>query len=127
VKRETGNPIDRVVGQRVRLLRLQRQMSQTDLAEQLGLTFQQLQKYEKGTNRISASKLHMIAKVLNVKVAALFADTEDPSQADDVRTASTIDMALLTKIARIPDGKIKRGILELVTALSDTGAATRKE
>ena len=68
------HPVDRLVGRRVRLLRKCQGMSQTELANAIGLTFQQVQKYEKGTNRISASKLFEIAQALNVEVAALFAD-----------------------------------------------------
>ena len=66
------NPIDIHVGGRVRLRRMMLSMSQEKLGEQLGITFQQIQKYEKGTNRIGASRLHAMARVLGVPVTYFF-------------------------------------------------------
>ena len=66
------NPIDKHVGSRVRMRRLMLDMSQTDVADALGLTFQQVQKYEKGTNRISASRLQHISQILQVPVPFFF-------------------------------------------------------
>src|SRR5947207_9793403 len=68
------NEIDVEVAKRLRALRLQRHLSQTDLSQALGVTFQQVQKYERGTNRISAGRLCRIAEVLDVPVAFFFAD-----------------------------------------------------
>ena len=76
---ETPNPIDVHVGQRVRLRRKQRGLSQGRLADALGLTFQQIQKYERGTNRVSASKLYGIAMVLGVPVGFFYEGLDDPS------------------------------------------------
>jgi transcriptional regulator with XRE-family HTH domain len=64
--------VDIIVGGNIRALRAKRRISQLELGEALGLTFQQIQKYEKGTNRVSASKLHQIAVFLGVDIAALF-------------------------------------------------------
>ena len=66
------NPIDKHVGSRVRMRRLMLDMSQTNLADALGLTFQQVQKYEKGTNRIGASRLQQISQILQVPVPFFF-------------------------------------------------------
>jgi transcriptional regulator with XRE-family HTH domain len=66
------NPIDKHVGGRVRMRRLMLDMSQADLANGLGLTFQQVQKYEKGTNRIGASRLQHISQILQVPVLFFF-------------------------------------------------------
>ncbi|MEW5687493.1 MAG: helix-turn-helix transcriptional regulator [Pseudomonadota bacterium] len=77
--RETPHPIDEHVGRRVRLRRKQRGLSQGSLAEALGLTFQQIQKYERGSNRISASKLYGIATVLGVPVGFFYEGLNDPS------------------------------------------------
>src|SRR5277367_57487 len=66
------NPIDKHVGSRVRMRRLMLDMSQTDVADAVGLTFQQVQKYEKGTNRISASRLQHISQILQVPVEFFF-------------------------------------------------------
>ncbi|SCB57988.1 Transcriptional regulator, contains XRE-family HTH domain [Rhizobium aethiopicum] len=69
------DPVDIIVGRNIRQLRAIRRVSQLELGEALGLTFQQIQKYEKGTNRVSASKLHQIAVFLNVEISALFEGT----------------------------------------------------
>ena len=66
------NPTDKHVGSRVRMRRLMLDMSQTDVADALGLTFQQVQKYEKGMNRIGASRLQQISEILQVPVPFLF-------------------------------------------------------
>ena len=78
------NPIDKHVGSRVRMLRRMLDMSQTDLANALGLTFQQVQKYEKGSNRISASRLQHISQILQVPVPFFF---EGAPAASGVRQA----------------------------------------
>jgi transcriptional regulator with XRE-family HTH domain len=69
------DPVDIIVGRNVRQLRARGRVSQLELGEALGLTFQQIQKYEKGTNRVSASKLHQIAVFLGVEISALFEGT----------------------------------------------------
>jgi DNA-binding XRE family transcriptional regulator len=66
------NPIDKHVGSRLRMRRLMLDMSQTDIADALGLTFQQVQKYEKGSNRISASRLQHLSQILQVPVPFFF-------------------------------------------------------
>ena len=71
------HPVDRLVGSRVRLIRTARGFSQSRLAENLGITFQQVQKYEKGTNRISASRLFEISRLLGVSVPDLYAGADD--------------------------------------------------
>ena len=73
------NPVDKYVGSRVRMRRIMLGMSQEKLGEALGLTFQQVQKYEKGTNRIGASRLHAMARVLGVPVTYFF-PAPDPDQ-----------------------------------------------
>lgn len=81
------DPIDIAVGDRIRQLRKARGITQTELANAIGLTFQQVQKYEKARNRISASKLAQIATIFDVDVAELFrapVNDDDSSAADDV-------------------------------------------
>jgi transcriptional regulator with XRE-family HTH domain len=73
---KTPHPIDVRVGQNLRLLRTQKGLSQPTLASQLGITFQQVQKYEKGTNRISASRLWDCAEIFQVPPAAFFSSAE---------------------------------------------------
>ena len=71
IAKKAPNPIDRHVGSRVRMRRMMLGMSQEKLGNALGLTFQQVQKYEKGTNRIGASRLQQIAHILQVPVVLL--------------------------------------------------------
>ena len=66
------NPVDRYVGSRVRMRRIMLGMSQEKLGEALGLTFQQVQKYEKGTNRVGASRIQQISEILQIPVSFLF-------------------------------------------------------
>src|ERR1700687_6073491 len=72
IAKKTPNPIDKHVGSRVRMRRMMLSMSQEKLGDALGLTFQQVQKYEKGTNRMGASRLQHIAHILQVPVTFFF-------------------------------------------------------
>ena len=69
---KANQPVDSLVGARIRLLRKRRKMSQTELGEAVGVTFQQIQKYENGKNRVGASRLHLVATALDVPIAELF-------------------------------------------------------
>lgn len=92
-KGEGTNEVDVLVGQRLRELRMLAGLSQSDLASTIGLTFQQLQKYERGVNRISASKLYLLSRHLNVPVSALFADLEGAKPEDVSVTAEPVPAA----------------------------------
>lgn len=81
--KKAPNTVDLHVGRRVRVRRVLCGLSQTQLADQLGLTFQQLQKYESGANRISASKLWLLSQLLDVPVQWFFDGLEDPAGAGD--------------------------------------------
>src|SRR6202161_1024268 len=72
IAKKSPNPIDKHVGSRVRMRRMMLSMSQEKLGNALGLTFQQVQKYEKGTNRIGASRLQQISQILQVPVSFFF-------------------------------------------------------
>ena len=88
--RRNPNPIDVHVGNRVRMRRMLIGMSQEKLGERLGLTFQQVQKYEKGSNRVSASRLYQMAQILGVPVQFFFEDiSEIPSQQSAVASGSS--------------------------------------
>ena len=82
--KKVPNPIDVHVGSRVRLRRMLVGMSQEKLGEMLGLTFQQIQKYEKGANRIGASRLYQIAQILGVAVQFFFDDMPEGQKGDDL-------------------------------------------
>lgn len=127
--KKAPNPIDKHVGSRVRMRRVLIGMSQEKLGEALSLTFQQVQKYEKGTNRIGASRLQQISSILDVPVSFFFdgapgADAHDGmaeanSSAYVVDFLSTTEGLQLNKaFVQIKDPKIRRKIVELVSALS---------
>ena len=132
--KKVPNPIDRHVGSRVRMRRMLAGISQEKLGEALGLTFQQVQKYEKGSNRISASRLQQIAKMLDVPVSFFFdgAPTGDMPVggfADSAATTyisdflSTNEGVQLTKaFTRIKSTRVRRRVIDLVEALADEGA-----
>jgi transcriptional regulator with XRE-family HTH domain len=113
--------LDIKVGIKVRALRLERQMSQEKLGDALGLTFQQVQKYEKGTNRISAGRLQRIAAILEVPVSVFFADANPPaggaeSLFDLVDTGSAL--RLLRAYSRIPSPALKRALTTLAEEIA---------
>ena len=113
--------LDIKVGIKVRALRLERQMSQEKLGDALGLTFQQVQKYEKGTNRISAGRLQRIAAILEVPVSVFFADTK-PSAAGTESLFDLVDtgsaLRLLRAYSRIPSPALKRALTALAEEIA---------
>jgi transcriptional regulator with XRE-family HTH domain len=104
----TKNPLaaDKHVGSRVRMRRLMLGMSQEKLADQLGLTFQQVQKYEKGTNRVGASRLQHLSQILDVPVSFFFDDMPAAARPGIVGKATTADKALsvVADFTQTPDG-----------------------
>ena len=128
--KKTPNPIDKHVGSRVRMRRMMIGMSQEKLGHALGLTFQQIQKYEKGMNRIGASRLQQISQILQVPVAFFFEEAPNPAgemQATNGAPATsyvsdflaTSDGLALTKsFTRIKDAKLRRRIVELVEQIA---------
>ena len=110
------DPYDREVGLRIRALRLSRKMSQTELGEQLGVTFQQVQKYELGANRVSAGRLRRIAEIFGVAVSTLFqAEQEQDGRARDASAHLRTPGApqLLEAYAQIRDRDLRRNLVEL--------------
>ena len=130
MSRSTINPTDKYVGSRLRMRRLMLDMSQTNIADALGLTFQQVQKYERGSNRISASRLQHLSQILQVPVPFFFegapaasagpaaqAPAEDPSYvANFLATSEGLD--LVKAFVSIEDPELRRAIVRLVQALA---------
>lgn len=129
--KKAPNPIDKHVGSRVRMRRMMLSMSQEKLGDALGLTFQQVQKYEKGTNRIGASRLQAIANILQVPVSFFFEGaphgpggqatgmSEAPSPAYVSDFLATSDGLSLTKsFMRIKSSKLRRRIVDLVEQIA---------
>jgi transcriptional regulator with XRE-family HTH domain len=133
--KKTPNPIDKHVGSRVRMRRMMLSMSQEKLGDALDLTFQQVQKYEKGTNRIGASRLQQISNILQVPVAFFFEGAPDitgrglaggkeapsPAYISDF-LASSDGLALTKAFMRISDPKLRRRIVDLVEQIAGDDA-----
>lgn len=92
-KGEGATSVDAEVGRRLRELRMLAGLSQSDLAATIGLTFQQLQKYERGVNRISASKLYLLARHLSVPVSAFFVDIDSQRDTEEVSVGGNVGSA----------------------------------
>jgi len=132
VPKKQANPVDAHVGHRVRLRRMLIGMSQERLGELLGLTFQQVQKYEKGINRIGAGRLFEVAGILGVPVSFFYGDADANGQSSTFAEgeepppvmeflASGEGLQLSLAFMRIKDVKIRRRILDLVRSLADEG------
>src|SRR5688572_1010405 len=124
------NPVDKYVGSRIRMRRIMLGMSQEKLGESLGLTFQQIQKYEKGTNRVGASRLQQISEILQVPVSFLFEggpggmlnangmnEAVSPAYVSDF-LATSEGLALTRAFTRINDSKLRRSIVDLVEQIA---------
>lgn len=131
-----ANPVDAHVGGRLRLRRALIGMSQEKLAEAVGLTFQQVQKYERGTNRVSASRLYQFSKILDVPVSYFFDQYKDSSadnfsygagMADNAQEGFVEDNHLYDKetieLVRIyysiKDVKMRKDLLKLIKSMAD--------
>jgi transcriptional regulator with XRE-family HTH domain len=125
--KKVPNPVDKHVGSRVRMRRMMLGMSQEKLGDSLGLTFQQVQKYEKGTNRIGASRLQQISIILQVPVAFFFegapgpdglAEGASPEYVTDFLSSSD-GLNLVKAFTRIPNAALRRRVVDLVEEMAD--------
>jgi transcriptional regulator with XRE-family HTH domain len=129
--KKAPTPTDKHVGSRVRMRRKMLAMSQTKLGDALGLTFQQVQKYENGTNRIGASRLEQISRILQVPVAFFFEDEPNASTPQDSKgralSMAQIDefvsdsngLRLIGAFMRIDNVALRRRIVMLVQEIAD--------
>jgi len=136
VPKKQANPIDAQVGNRVRLRRMLIGMSQEKLGELLGLTFQQVQKYEKGVNRIGAGRLYQVANILGVQIGYFYEgvierepDTavgpEDSAPPVIEFLSSGEGLHLSLAFMKIRDPKVRRRVLDLVKSLADGDEESR--
>jgi transcriptional regulator with XRE-family HTH domain len=130
VPRKQANPIDGLVGNRVRLRRTLLGMSQERLGELLSLTFQQVQKYEKGVNRIGAGRLFDISRILEVPITYFYEDVQNgsggrrrgfaeesgPAPLSGIPTGEALQLS--TAFGKIRDTKVRKRVLDLVKALA---------
>ena len=126
------NPIDVHIGGRIRLARMELSMSQTALGEGLGLTFQQVQKYEKGVNRIGGSRLWAISQILKVPPSFFFEGLDDPAL-DDGETVTVVKernafmtttegLKLASRFLAIESDAVRQRMLDLMATLATTDA-----
>jgi transcriptional regulator with XRE-family HTH domain len=125
---KTPNETDRRIGERVRVYRIKAGMAQEALGKPLGVTFQQIQKYEKGTNRIGASRLHLISEILNIPVAALFEDLPGPKRNDSDNLmnefveflGTALGQRLVQSFMKIRDKNVRTHLMRLIESISET-------
>ena len=130
----SANAIDKRLGQKVRTRRLEIGMSQEKLAELLGVTFQQVQKYEKGVNRIAASRLFQISSALDMPIARFYENInpiagavgEDNGDYVHDALATPEGIQLMSLFAAIESQKVRRRVVELVRALVEEVSADEK-
>jgi len=132
---KSPDKVDIEVGQRIRARREAAKLTQTALADQLGVTFQQVQKYEKGVNRVGAGRLTKIAHVLGVPIGALLSADEEGPATRKVAPASDSPLKLLTtpgarqllrSYGRLKDGVMRRSVVGLVEGLAYRSGDTKK-
>jgi transcriptional regulator with XRE-family HTH domain len=119
--RKMSDPVDILVGSRIRLLRKRRKMSQTNLGQALGITFQQIQKYEKGTNRVGASRLHLIANALDVAVSEFFAGADETGRSSFASKAIAFDpqaFQIAEAFVKISDKELRVSLVDLVETMA---------
>ena len=127
----TPDPLDVRVGAKIRIFRNHRGMSQGELAGKVGVTFQQVQKYEKGTNRVGASRLSRIASVLGVSVGELFESSEKKSAAakspkSPLRLLAERDsLRVLKAFSRTTNPRVRRAITKLLEGIADRQSAAK--
>jgi transcriptional regulator with XRE-family HTH domain len=125
--KKAPDPVDKHVGSRVRMRRMMLGMSQTELGDALGLTFQQVQKYERGQNRMGASRLHNISRILQIPVAFFFEGA--PGQPEGIGAAPSPayvsdflampdGLALTKAFIRIKEPRLRRRIIALVEEIA---------
>jgi transcriptional regulator with XRE-family HTH domain len=127
MKKRTGDPRDVEIGRRIRALRLERGLSQTELGNLLGITFQQIQKYEKGANRVAAGRLQRIAEALDVPITFFYSGSTDrKARADEdsvdvglsfLETAGAV--RLVRAYSKIEDRRMRRALVELTERIAD--------
>ena len=122
--KRSGDPRDAEIGKRIRARRLERGLSQTELGQRLGVTFQQVQKYEKGTNRVGAGRLQRVAEILDVPITFFYnglgstdihADTADAGLSF-LETAGAV--RLVRAFSRITDPTLRRTLVDLTEAMA---------
>jgi transcriptional regulator with XRE-family HTH domain len=115
---------DKELGQRIRLRRVEQKMSQAELGEKLGVSFQQVQKYEKGVNRIGAARLQQVAKILDVDMSFFYDTTPRSREVDSLLFIdSGFSLRLLRAYTQIKDQATQRQLVNLMETIAGAQAA----
>jgi transcriptional regulator with XRE-family HTH domain len=127
-KVKSPSPVDVAIGRRIRMRRKMLSMSQTTLATALGVTFQQVQKYERGANRVGGSRMQRIAEVLQTKVAFFFDDTPDDGRTSEeneiLAFASTTEgLALIRAFSKITSEAARKSIIGIAETVANKTSA----
>jgi transcriptional regulator with XRE-family HTH domain len=119
---KSSTKIDKLVGTNIRVHRLAAGLTQEELGDKLGVTFQQVQKYEKGINRVGSGRLYRIAEILEVPVQSLFGDEDGQKSAHDSSPfdllADAMTMQMAREFGKVADTKIRRAVLAVVEILA---------
>ena len=114
--------VDKLVGRNLRVYRLRKGLSQTELAEQLGVSFQQVQKYENGSNRVSSGRLLQVSSIMEVPVTAFFEGSDDSPRADHTsvydQLAHPQSLRLIQAFSEISDPAVRRSLVQLVEEIA---------
>jgi transcriptional regulator with XRE-family HTH domain len=120
------NAVDVAVGRNLRLWRLARGLSQSQLAKRLGVTFQQVQKYEVGGNRVPTGRLVKVAAILGVPIAALFEGTDEPTESLSALISDSRSFRLAHAFAAIKSNKFRESLVALVEKLAGSPQKTKR-
>ena len=116
--------IDKIIGRNIRIHRLAKKMSQTELGDQLGVSFQQVQKYENGTNRVGSGRLYQIAAILGIHVSTFFKGGDAAEKASGSGLLDLLaepqSVRLIRAFAKITDNTVRRSLLELAEKFAKT-------
>jgi transcriptional regulator with XRE-family HTH domain len=119
--------IDKVIGRNIRIHRLAKKMSQTELGDQLGVSFQQVQKYENGTNRVGSGRLYQIAAILGIHVSTFFNGGESGDRGERSTDSGLLDLLaepqsvrLIRAFSKITDTTVRRSLVQLTEKFAKT-------
>lgn len=124
---KSASKTDKLVGRNIRVHRLVRGLTQEGLGEKLGVTFQQIQKYEKGTNRVGSGRLYQIATIFEVPVTAFFEGGDAPTALKNSSPfdllSDPVSLRMVQAFAEISDIKTRRAVLALIESMNSPGKA----
>lgn len=117
-----SHPVDVHVGKKIKQMRALRRLSQTDVAQKLNLSFQQIQKYEIGSNRVAASRLYELSQIFGVPTSYFFEGLHDTESANENRD---MNMQILTAVSSIKDDNLKNRIVTFIEDVAGVTVARR--